>query len=151
MNRELTFMNCSKAKNVANSEQEAMKKVLRSEASNTMQTTGDIFDGRYVVMDKNSGICYRKEQFFLPDALPQEFLIRDKRYSMRSISDLLLKAGFMVDRSYYFQSGKADIPLDATDRRAKEVFVVAHKIPCILAVFKLIIENCARTFDKAEN
>ena len=52
-----------------------------------MQNTGDVFDGKQIVLDERTGICYRKEQFFLPDRLPVEYIIRDRRYTKKSIFD----------------------------------------------------------------
>src|SRR5437660_5445797 len=47
-------------------------KLLALSASQTMEKTGDIFDPQYYMIEKHSGIVFRKEQFASGNALPAE-------------------------------------------------------------------------------
>jgi chromosome segregation ATPase len=92
-----------------------------------MQTTGDIFNPDYYLVDEVHGIVYRKEQFSGEGALPSEYVIRDRRFTMQEITELLESVGFQPIISRYVQAGRWDVSLDAKDKRAKEILIVAKK------------------------
>ena len=102
--------------------------LLRLKPSSIMQHTGDIFNPSFIVIDEKSGIVYRKEQFSDDEKLPAEYVIRDKRYRMKEIVDILEKSGFSVLEKRYVQAGKFETSLHALDKHAKEIFVIAKKI-----------------------
>ena len=95
--------------------------------ANTMQSTGQIFDGRFLAMDIKKGLIYHKEQFFGDRSLPAEYIIRDKRYRRIEIKEMLEKVGFEIVDSRYVQAGHFDRPLKALDIRAKEICIVSKK------------------------
>lgn len=96
--------------------------------SRIMQSSGDIFNPKYLAIDTTSNLVYRKEQFSEDDGLSAEYIIRDKRYKMTEIIELLELQGFDVIESRYVRAGHFDEPLDSTDSHAKEICLVARKL-----------------------
>lgn len=99
--------------------------LLKLQGTNTMQKTGDVFSGDSMLIDDKSGIVYRKEQFFSKNSLPCEYIIRDRRYTIKGIDNLLQKAGFRVIDSYCFSAKNMSQEVDEIS--GKEIFVVAQK------------------------
>lgn len=97
--------------------------------SRIMQSSGNIFDPKYLAIDTESGLVYRKEQFSNDDSLSAEYIIRDKRYKMNEIEEKLRMQGFEIksDESRYVRAGHFDEPLKSTDQHAKEICIVAYK------------------------
>lgn len=109
-------------------ETEFVEALERLPPSRTMETTGDIFDPEYLLL--YAGVHYRKEQFASPgQRLPAELVVRDRRYHIAELIDLLQQAGFDVATVMPVQSGhwRRDPPLDASDARAKELFAIARR------------------------
>ena len=102
-------------------------KLLELTASNTMQKTGDIFNPEYYMIDKDTNIVYRREQFHIKNQLPQELIVRDYRYSKEEIEKICRDIGFEVIFSRYVQAGKWEIELNATDNNAKEILLLCKK------------------------
>jgi len=127
MNMELTRKNCQIKKNVVPDIYGSIDRLLRLNGSNTMQSTGDVFNGEFIIIDDSTGLCYRKEQFFSENYLPLEYLIRDRRYTKQEISRLVQKVGFDVEECYCFRAGFLEDELKSTDPHAKEILVVARK------------------------
>ena len=50
-----------------------------------METSGDIFDPEHYMIDTDSGVVYRKEQFESGGLLPAELIVRDKRFTPEEI------------------------------------------------------------------
>lgn len=125
MNMESTLA-IAKRENIVNVD-EHPEVLFGLPASDIMQTTGNIFDPDHFVVDRIHGIVYRKEQFAEEGSLPSEYVIRDRRFTMEEITSLVESAGFRVVLSRYVQSGRWDVPLDAKDKRAKEILIVADK------------------------
>lgn len=98
--------------------------------SRIMQSSGNIFDPKYLAIDTVTGLVYRKEQFSDDDNLSAEYIIRDKRYKMDEIIEKLKMEGFEIenDESRYVRAGHFDEPLKNTDLHAKEICVVAYKM-----------------------
>lgn len=96
--------------------------------SRIMQSNGDIFNPKYLAIDTTSNLVYRKEQFSEDDGLSAEYIIRDKRYKMTEIIELLELQGFEIIDSRYVRAGHFDEPLDNTDSHAKEICLVARKL-----------------------
>lgn len=95
--------------------------------SRIMQYSGDIFKSKFLAIDTVTGLVYRKEQFSDDDGLAAEYVIRDKRYTMKEITDILKKSGFEILESRYVRAGHFDEKLESTDSHAKEICIVAKK------------------------
>lgn len=93
-----------------------------------MEQTGDIFNPASFLLDLDDQIVYRKEQFSLGDNLPSEILVRDRRFRRREIEHLCKIEGLDVIFSRYVQSGKWDVPLEATNTKAKEILILCQKL-----------------------
>lgn len=122
MNMELTRNRC---KQIVTDVRDNVDALLDLESSNTMQETGDVFNGKKILIDEFDGTVYRKEQFTPEDSLPCEMIVRDRRYTISGIQKLLNKSGFIVDETFFFKAGKLDKPLSSS--KGKEIFVIAHK------------------------
>ncbi len=127
MSMDITMRRCRKSKNVVRDIHYHIDRLLSLKGSKTMQTTGDVFNGKLIVIDELTGICYRKEQFFPDDDLPIEYLIRDRRYTRTEIQTLVQDAGFIIEDAYYFQAGRLEKPLKPSNGHAKEILVIARK------------------------
>lgn len=95
--------------------------------SNTMQNSGNIFEPKYLALDTENDLIYRKEQFYGDTNLPAEYVIRDKRYRKKEIIDILIKYNFEIIDVRCVQAGHFDVELDVLDNKAKEICVVAKK------------------------
>lgn len=95
--------------------------------SNTMQSSGKIFNPDLLAIDMDTRVVFRKEQFENDDNLSAEYVIRDKRYTMLEIKTLIELQGFEVLSAQYVRAGHFGEPLDALDMHAKEICVVAKK------------------------
>lgn len=62
MNMTLTSTRCRK--NTVYGIENHIDRLLKLEGTNTMQKTGDIFNGKHLLLDDYTGVVYRKEQFF---------------------------------------------------------------------------------------
>jgi len=102
-------------------------KLLELIASSTMEKTGDVFNPEFYMVDVESNVVYRREQFDSGNELQKELIVRDYRYSKREIEDMCKNAGFSVVMSRYVQAGKWDIELDAIDTKAKEILLLCRK------------------------
>lgn len=103
-------------------------KLLELSASNTMQKTGNVFDPDYYMIDNDTNIVYRREQFTVDSQLPQELIVRDYRFTKDDIEKMCTDAGFEIIFSRYVQAGRWDIELEATDEKAKEILLLCRKI-----------------------
>ena len=65
--------------------------IISLSPSKDMMTTGNIFNPSHLAIDTKTNLVYRKEQFISSkaDYLPAEYVIRDKRYTMKEISGIL--------------------------------------------------------------
>ena len=103
------------------------RKFIQLKSSETMQQSGQVFDGRLIMVDMSTGLCYRKEMFFTEDSLPIEYIVVDRRYSLEGINRLVRSVGFVVSDCYCVQAGKFDEQLPPDDPKAKEILIVAKK------------------------
>ena len=101
--------------------------LLKLKPATIMQTTGDIFDPKYIVIDKDEHLIYRKEQFSNDGKLSAEYVIRDKRYTMKEIVEMLQKKGFKIVDKRYVRAGHFDEALKSSDAHAKEILIIAKK------------------------
>lgn len=93
-----------------------------------MHKSGDIFDPKLFLIDSKTGLVYRKEQFGDDSSLPAEYVIRDRRYTAKELTDLVKNRGFDVIDCRYVRAGRWDEPLEATDLKAKEILLIARKM-----------------------
>ena len=71
-----------------------------------MSGTGEVFDGKFALVDRKSGLVYRKEQFDGDDnRLRRELVVVDMRFTRQSIVELCSLAGFEVKMSRYVRAG----------------------------------------------
>ena len=102
-------------------------KLLELKPSRTMETTGDIFDPEHYMIDKETKIVYRKEQFEAGTTLPQELLVRDRRYTRDEIEALCRHAGMEVIWTRYVRSGAWMEPLARESERSKEILILCKR------------------------
>lgn len=124
MNYELTEY---KAKNFFSLKDEA-NKLLELPASQIMEKTGDIFDPEYYIIDKETKVIYRKEQFLEGSSIPEEFIVRDKRFKKDEIIKLCSDAGLNVLRSQFVGAGNWETSFPPTNDKAKEILLICEKI-----------------------
>jgi 2-polyprenyl-3-methyl-5-hydroxy-6-metoxy-1,4-benzoquinol methylase/GNAT superfamily N-acetyltransferase len=123
MNGELTDF---KAIHRANS-RNLFDKLLGLKPSKIMQETGNIFDPDYYVWDEDYGVAYRKEQFQGDTIAPCELIVRDRRYSRNSISDLFKNVGFEILNLRFVKLNDWNRDLGPSDDKAKEMLLVCKK------------------------
>lgn len=123
MNYELTL---DRAKHIFRLHDEP-NRLLDLSASATMEESGNIFNPDYYMIDSDTHVVYRREQFIQGTDLPQELIVRDRRYTLSQIIQMCQNVGLEVLTSSYVQSGKWDIPLSPTDSKAKEILLVCKK------------------------
>lgn len=101
--------------------------LLRLPPSQIMETTGDIFNPAYYLVDKETRIVYRKEQFLSGSSLPDELIVRDRRFSDDEIKEMCKNVGLKVLWSRYVSAGNWKTPLSSTDEKAKEILILCEK------------------------
>ena len=115
-----------KAKHVFSIQQEP-NKLLELLPSRTMETTGDIFDPDFCMLDEANHVVYRKEQFTEGRDLPTELIVRDRRFTKEEIEEMCLKAGLEVVWTRFVRAGRWHEPLDEHDDRAKEILILCRR------------------------
>lgn len=101
--------------------------LLKLPPSNTMQSSGNIFISDYLAIDTRTKLVYRKEQFVNDSSLSAEYVIRDKRFYMYELVELLESYGFEIVEKRYVRAGHFDEKLEPLDGHAKEICIVAKK------------------------
>ena len=123
MNMELT-----KSLAIHRADVEKDPKVLLSlPATNIMQTTGNVFDPNYFLLDEKAHLVYRKEQFEFDDELSSEYIIADYRFTASELKEAFEEFGFKIIDIRFVRAGKWEQPLEATDMGAKEILMIAQK------------------------
>jgi 2-polyprenyl-3-methyl-5-hydroxy-6-metoxy-1,4-benzoquinol methylase/GNAT superfamily N-acetyltransferase len=102
-------------------------RLLSLRPSGTMEKTGDIFDPDHYMLDTETSIVYRKEQFTEGNALPAELVVRDRRYRQADIESLCRSVGLDVIWSRFVRAGRWEESLDRDSDRAKEILVFCRK------------------------
>ena len=125
MNMEITRKRCQKFQHVVNDIRNEMKQLIMLEGSQTMEKTGDVFDGKKLLIDDSTGIVYRKEQFLDGEHLPLEYIVRDRRYSEKGIKRLVEKAGFSVLEEKCVKAGR--FHEKSKPDKNKEILIIAKK------------------------
>jgi 2-polyprenyl-3-methyl-5-hydroxy-6-metoxy-1,4-benzoquinol methylase len=101
-------------------------RLLTLPASNRMERTGEVFNPDFYLIDHNTRIVYRKEQFMVGEDLPEELVVRDRRFTQVQIERMCGDAGLRVIWSRFVRSGSWDPPLQRDDDRAKEILVLCQ-------------------------
>lgn len=107
---------------------EAPNKLLSLKPSNIMETSGNIFNPEYFLLDNETGIVYRREQFKFGKALPVEFIVRDKRFNMREIRQMCIDAGFEIVFSRFVNAKDWETGFTATSESSKEILLKCRKV-----------------------
>lgn len=102
-------------------------KLLKLKPSKIMQETGNIFDPDYYVWDEDNSVAYRKEQFQSDKIAPCELIVRDRRYSRNSISDLIKNVGFEILSLRFVKLNDWNRNLGLSVDTAKEMLLVCKK------------------------
>src|SRR5579884_3108468 len=96
-------------------------KLLSLKPGTIMESTGDVFQPDFYIIDKDNQVVYRKEQFVRGESLPRELLIRDKRFTKEQIELLCAQVGLDVLWSRFVRAGKWRDALPRFDPKAKEI------------------------------
>lgn len=102
-------------------------RLLTLKPSNTMESTGNVFNPEYYLIDQDTGIVYRKEQFTTGRSLPAELIVRDRRYYPADIEKMCMAAGFQVNWSRMVQAGHWETDLNLNNPKAKEILLLCSK------------------------
>lgn len=101
--------------------------LIQLPASEIMQSSGNIFNPDYFLLDEDDHLVYRKEQFHHDNYLSSEYVIADYRFTKEEIVKAIEDRGMKVLISRYVQAGHWDVDLSPSDPRAKEILIVAEK------------------------
>lgn len=101
--------------------------LLTLKPSNIMETTGNIFDPDFYLVDTESGVVYRREQFRRGRSLPVELIVRDKRFSKSEIVKMCEQVGLCVEYAKYVSAKDWTLSLSANDKSAKEILLKCRK------------------------
>jgi len=99
-------------------------KLLTLRPSDTMEKTGNVFDPDHYLIDHKTRIVYRKEQFAEGAELPEELLVRDRRYTKEEIESLCQRLGLELVWTRFVRAGAWHQPLSRLDDHAKEILVL---------------------------
>ena len=102
-------------------------KLLTLRPSDTMEKTGNVFDPDHYLIDYKTKIVYRKEQFAEGEDLPEELLVRDRRYTKEEIETLCQHLELEVISTWFVRAGAWHAPLSRLDDHAKEILVLCKK------------------------
>lgn len=102
--------------------------LLNLKASNIMQSTGNVFNPDYYLLDKSSQLVYRKEQFEMDGELSSEYVIADYRFTRSQIVEAFEQNGFRVISADYVKLGAWDTALCPDDNAGKEILLVLEKV-----------------------
>ena len=126
MNYDLT-KNLAKPKFIGSIEQNP-RILLDLKPSQTMQSSGDVFNPEYYAVDEDTHIIYRKEQFANDGRIPAEYVIRDRRYTKSEICHIVESVGFEIKEATFVRAGHWDIPSrKSTANGAKEILLFCQK------------------------
>lgn len=104
-------------------------RLLELPSSGTMETTGDVFNPEYYMLDEESSVVYRREQFTKGPDLPAEWVVRDRRFSVDEIEAMCSEAGLEVVWTRFVRAGRWHEALAEDDDRAKEILVLCRTHP----------------------
>jgi 2-polyprenyl-3-methyl-5-hydroxy-6-metoxy-1,4-benzoquinol methylase/GNAT superfamily N-acetyltransferase len=126
MNAEITLASLRKSNSShivrLSSQPEAIQDL---EPSHTMETTGDVFNPRFILYDEETDTYYRREQFSQGRGLPEEVIVPDRRYTMNGIRELCEASGFTVVWSRPVKAGK--FASEVSSLQGKELLVLCRR------------------------
>jgi 2-polyprenyl-3-methyl-5-hydroxy-6-metoxy-1,4-benzoquinol methylase/GNAT superfamily N-acetyltransferase len=126
-----SVMNMELTKSIAKKEFDVYKNpenLFKLQTSSLMQSTGNVFDPDYFIIDTNSQLVFRKEKFVADGSLATEYIVRDKRYFLEEIKGKVTNAGFSIIDARFVSAGAWDRLLTSDNPKAKEILLVARKI-----------------------
>ena len=97
--------------------------LLELKPSNIMEKTGNVFNPEFYLVDTETKIVYRKEQFRDKNMLPVELVVRDRRYTRNEIEQMCKEVGFEVLFSRYVSAKDWETNLPPTSESAKEILL----------------------------
>lgn len=103
-------------------------KLLNLSPSTIMEQTGDVFQPDFLMVDEETHVVYRREQFITGQDLPKELLVRDCRFTMNEIIEMCEKAGLQVLFARYVSAVNWEKSLSKTDPHAKEILLKCQKV-----------------------
>ncbi len=104
MNLDFKDMLC--AESVCDKPDELYRKLRALKPSTNMADSGEVFAGRYALVNWDEGLVYRKEQFDGDDSrLRRELVVVDRRFTMKGMVNLCKSVGFGVLYSSYVRAG----------------------------------------------
>ena len=102
----------------------ALQRLIPSRA---MEQTGNVFDPRFLLIDPQTRVVYRREQFDAGHDAPMEIIVRDRRYTRDDVRAMCARAGLELLWARPVQLGRWDEELSPTDERAKELLFLARR------------------------
>lgn len=105
--------------------------LLTLRPSDIMEATGNVFNPDFYLVDTESGVVYRREQFKRGRTLPVELIVRDKRFSKEEIEKMFNQVGLVVEYSRFVNARDWDTGFCAVDKSAKEILLKCRKEPCL--------------------
>jgi 2-polyprenyl-3-methyl-5-hydroxy-6-metoxy-1,4-benzoquinol methylase len=102
-------------------------KLLSLPPSKIMERSGNVFNPDFYLIDTDKKIVYRKEQFCEGEKLFEEFLVRDRRYTLEEITHMCTAVGLKIIWTRFVRAGHWDEPLDRESDRAKEILVMCRR------------------------
>ena len=124
MNYELTFARAKKTFKL-NEEPNAL---LSLRPCNIMETTGNVFDADYYLVDTETHVVYRREQFKKGRSLPVEFVVRDRRFTQEEIEEMCRSVGLEIEYSRFVNARDWETGFTATSESSKEILIKCRKI-----------------------
>lgn len=101
--------------------------LLKLPASDTMEKTGNVFNPEYYIVDEETHLVYRKEQFLTSTKLPVELIVCDRRFERKEIEEICQNVGFDIIESKYTNASDWNVEYDSTNERAKEILLICKK------------------------
>lgn len=123
MNYESTYSNAKYLFSFAND----ANRILNLSASDIMWKTGNVFNPDYYLVDTDTHLIYRKEQFFSCTGLPVELIVRDRRFTMEEITSMCKSVGFSIIEAKYTNASGWNTSYSPTSSRAKEILIICQK------------------------
>lgn len=141
MNLDATIKRCQQSakKHIVRGIKNHIQDFLDLEASSAMQNTGEIFNPKTLLVDQDTGVVYRKEQFTPSQGLRSELFIQDKRYTDKSIVNNLLRQGFSIVELRYVNAGRWKRSQNKRVKNsAKEILVIAQKPTFLVSLWNRV-------------
>ena len=101
------------------------KELLKLPASNIMEKSGNVFNPDYYLIDTQTNIVYRKEEFSNGNKSPIELIVRDRRFYMDEIVKMCEVENLKVIEKRFVNAGWKN---DIEENKAKEILLICEKI-----------------------